>query len=89
MRAAGGSHVVVPTPRGQSVPKETLLDAAELACLCSTRRDAEHNEVDYVERRYVRKPRGVPPGTVTLEREKTLRLRKDPARRERLLQTRT
>lgn len=88
VRGAGGSHVVVPTPRGKSVPLETLLDAAELACLHSTRREAEHNEVDHVPRRYVRKPRGAPPGTVTLEREKTLRVRRDPARRERLKATR-
>ena len=33
----GGSHVIVTTPRGKSVPKDTLLDAAELACLYSQR----------------------------------------------------
>ena len=58
VRGASGSHVLVTTPRGKSVPKETLLDAAELACLYSQRAKAEHNEVDYVERRHVRKPQG-------------------------------
>jgi predicted ribosome quality control (RQC) complex YloA/Tae2 family protein len=84
VRGASGSHVIVTTPRGKSVPKETLLDAAELACVHSQRAKAEHNEVDYTERRYVRKPRGSPAGLVELERSKTLRVRRDDARRARL-----
>ncbi len=87
VRAASGSHVIVPTPSGKSVPKETLLDAAELACLYSERSAAEHNEVDYVEKRHVRKPKGSPPGLVELATSKTLRVRRDLARRERLRST--
>jgi predicted ribosome quality control (RQC) complex YloA/Tae2 family protein len=87
VRAAPGSHVVVPTPRGKTVPKETLLDAAELACLYSARAKAEHNEVDYVERRHVTKRKGAPPGEVTLARAKTLRVRRDDERRRRLLES--
>jgi predicted ribosome quality control (RQC) complex YloA/Tae2 family protein len=85
VRAASGSHVIVPTPRGKTVPKETLLDAAELACHFSARRRAERNEVDYVPRRHVRKPRGSPPGAVVLQRAHTLSVRRDEARRRRLL----
>lgn len=85
VRGASGSHVIVPTDRGKSVPKETLLDAAELACHFSERRASERNEVDYVERRYVRKPRGSPPGLVRLERARTLGVRRDDDRRTRLL----
>ncbi|MDF1700166.1 MAG: NFACT RNA binding domain-containing protein, partial [Planctomycetota bacterium] len=70
VRGVSGSHVIVPTPRGKSVPGETLLDAAELACHFSTRRKAERNEVDYTPRRYVRKPKGSAPGLVVLERSK-------------------
>ncbi len=84
VRGAPGSHVIVPTPRGKTVPKDTLLDAAQLACLFSKRREAEHNEVDYVERRYVRKPKSAAPGLVTVERAKTLTVRLDAARRARL-----
>jgi predicted ribosome quality control (RQC) complex YloA/Tae2 family protein len=84
VRGASGSHVLVTTPRGKSVPKETLLDAAELACVYSQRAKAEHNEVDYVERRHVRKPRGSPAGLVELDRSKTMRVRRDDSRRERL-----
>ncbi len=88
VRSATGSHVIVPTPRGQTVPRDTLLDAAELACHFSERRAADRNEVDYTPRRYVRKPRGAPAGLVRLERSKTLTLRRDEARRRRLLASR-
>ncbi len=84
-RSVPGAHVIVPTERGKSVPKETLLDAAELACLNSKASGAEVCEVDYVECRYVRKPRGAKPGLVALARSKTLRLRRDEGRRKRLL----
>lgn len=87
VRGSSGSHVIVPTPRGKSVPLPTLLDAAELACVYSGRAGAPHNEVDYVERRYVRKPKGSPPGLVELARAKTLRVERDDARRDRLRAT--
>ena len=85
VRGVPGAHVIVPTERGKTVPKETLLDAAELACLNSKAGGAEICEVDYVECRYVRKPRGAKPGLVMLTRSRTLRLRRDGARRKRLL----
>ncbi len=88
VRGATGSHVIVPTPRGKTVPRETLLDAAELACHFSVRRKAARNEVDYTPRRYVRKPKGSPAGLVALDRSKTLSLRHDEARRARLLAAR-
>ena len=78
----------MPTPRGKTVPRETLLDAAELACHFSARRKAARNEVDYTPRRYVRKPKGSPAGLVALDRSKTLSLRLDEARRARLLAAR-
>jgi predicted ribosome quality control (RQC) complex YloA/Tae2 family protein len=85
VRGVPGAHVIVPTDRGKTVPKETLLDAAELACLNSRASGAEICEVDYVECRHVRKPRGAKPGLVALARSKTLRLRRDEDRRKRLL----
>ncbi len=88
VRSVPGAHVIVPTPRGKTVPKETLLDAAELACLFSKRSEAETNEVDYTERRYVRKPKGAKAGLVLVERAKTLSLRKDDTRRDRLKRSR-
>ena len=40
VRGGSGSHVIVPTPRGKTVPRDTLLEAAELACWFSDRRGA-------------------------------------------------
>ncbi len=88
VRGASGSHVIVPTPRGQTVPRDTLLEAAELGCWFSERRGAARCEVDYVLKRHVRKPRKAPPGAVVLERARTLEFRPDASRRRRLLATR-
>jgi hypothetical protein len=42
-------------------------------------------EVQHVERRYVRKPKGSAPGAVRVDRERVLLLRVDKQRLERLL----
>jgi hypothetical protein len=83
-----GAHVVVPLDKGQACAAETLVDAATLAAHFSDARGESLCEVSYVPRRYVRKPRGSPPGAVTHDREKVLTLRVEPARLERLLATR-
>ncbi len=88
VRGATGSHVIVPTPRGKTVPRDTLLEAAELAVWFSDRRGATVAEVDHAPRRYVRKPRKAPPGLVSVERAKTLTLRPNESRRRSVLATR-
>ena len=88
VRGAPGSHVIVPTPTGQTVPLPTLLEAAELAVWYSARRGHPRVEVDHVPRRHVRKSRGAPPGEVVLDRIHTLVLDSDPARRARILGSR-
>ena len=88
VRGGSGSHVIVPTPRGKTVPRDTLIEAAELACWFSDRRGAAWSEVDHALKRHVRKPRKAPPGAVIVERARTLRLRPDATRRRRLLATR-
>jgi len=81
-----GAHVVVRTPKGKSVPLETLLDAAALAIHHCPRRDRGGAfEVVYAAAKNVRKPRGAPPGRVTIAAGKTLRLAYDSARAKRLL----
>ncbi len=85
VRGGQGSHVIVPTPSGKTVPRDTLIDAAELAWTFSTLKGRQNCEVDYVQRRHVRKPRGTPPGLVVLARQKTLALRSDGARRRRIV----
>ncbi|RPJ45543.1 MAG: DUF814 domain-containing protein [Candidatus Latescibacterota bacterium] len=70
---AAGSHVVLlrDDPK-KPVPKEALLEAAAIAARYSKAKHASKVPVIYTEKRYVRKPRGWPPGKVTCEREKML-----------------
>ena len=85
VRGVSGSHVVVPVPRGQSTPRDTLVDAATLAAFYSDARGRPRVEVDYTPVKYVRKPRKAPAGAVVLTRHKTLDLRVEPDRLARLL----
>lgn len=80
-----GSHVVVRT--ADEVPGETLLDAALLALHYSQARKAGGGEVSYTRAKHVRKFRGAKPGQVQLAERKTLRVRSDPARLQRILAT--
>jgi predicted ribosome quality control (RQC) complex YloA/Tae2 family protein len=88
-----GPHVVIRTLPGRPVPPETLFDAAQLALYYSlTSRHATRFEegfaadVDYVEVKHVRKPRGARPGAVLLARHQTLRVNASPERIQRLRQ---
>jgi len=86
-RDVPGAHVVVPLERNETCPQELLLDAAQLAAHFSDARKQTVIDVSYTAKRYVRKPRHAPKGTVQLEREKVLRLHADPKRLARLLAT--
>jgi predicted ribosome quality control (RQC) complex YloA/Tae2 family protein len=74
-----GAHVVVSLDKGQSCAAEDLVDAAHLAAHFSEARDEKVVDVQYTDRRYVRKPRKSPPGAVVVDREKVLVLRVEPA----------
>jgi len=87
VKGQSGAHVVVPLAKGASCPPDVLVDAAHLAAHFSGARDEAVVEVAYVPKRYVRKPRGSPPGLVTLEREKVIVLRKEEARMRALLES--
>lgn len=87
-KGRAGAHVVVPLDKGQDCPSETLVDAATLAAHFSDARGEAVCEVSYVPRKYVRKRKGGPPGSVTFDHEKVLLLRVEPSRLERLLSTR-
>ena len=87
-RHASGAHVILRW-RGEGSPApRDLEEAAILAAVNSKGRTSATVPVDWTRRKYVRKPRGAAPGTVTLEREKTVfvspdaevakRLRVDP-----------
>jgi hypothetical protein len=80
-----GAHVVVPLEKGESCPPELLADAATLAAHFSDARGEAVTEVQYAERRHIRKRRKSAPGEVAVDREKVIVLRLEPARLARLL----
>jgi predicted ribosome quality control (RQC) complex YloA/Tae2 family protein len=80
-----GAHVVVRLAKGSVVSSGALVDAAHLAAHFSDARGESVVEVQYVERRYVRKPRGSAPGAVVVDREKVIVLRKEEPVLRRLL----
>lgn len=86
-RGVPGAHVVVPLEKHTALLPEVLLDAAHLAAHHSDARGEPRVEVSYVPAKYVHKPRDAAPGAVTYTREKTLLLKLEPARLERLLAT--
>ncbi|MBS6396052.1 MAG: NFACT family protein [Clostridiales bacterium] len=58
-----GSHVIVQT-NGDELPDRTFEEAARLAAYYSSSRNAEKTEIDYVEKKHVKKPGGAKPGFV-------------------------
>lgn len=73
-----GAHVIVALDKGQTCPAEDLVDAAHLAAHFSDAREEKVVDVQYTDRRYLRKPKGSPPGFVIVDREKVLVLRVQP-----------
>jgi predicted ribosome quality control (RQC) complex YloA/Tae2 family protein len=84
-RGVAGAHVIVPLPRDRSCPPDLLIDAAHLAAHFSDARGEAVVEIAHAPRKWVRKPRGAPPGLVVVDREKVLVLRVEPDRLARLL----
>lgn len=62
-KGAPGSHVIVQT-NGDKLPDGTFEEAAKLAAYYSSNREAEKVEIDYVEKKHVKKPGGAKPGFV-------------------------
>jgi predicted ribosome quality control (RQC) complex YloA/Tae2 family protein len=86
-RDVPGAHVVVPLS-GKPIDEATLLDAATLAAHHSNARGESQVDVSYVLRKHVRKPPKSGPGLVTLSGAKTIRVRLEPTRLDRLLAAR-
>jgi predicted ribosome quality control (RQC) complex YloA/Tae2 family protein len=84
-RGLAGSHVVVRLEKGRPPDGETLLDAAHLAAHFSDGRGEPQVEVTATRAKYVRKAKGAPPGSVTYTQEKTIFVRVEVRRVERLL----
>jgi len=70
-----GSHVVVRLTKGKSAPPRTLCEAAQLAAYYSRARGETKVPVDYVLRKFLRKPKAAAPGAVLLTQEKTIIVR--------------
>lgn len=58
-----GSHVIVKS-NGEELPDRTFEEAGRLAAYYSKSRGAEKAEIDYIEKKYVKKPAGGRPGFV-------------------------
>jgi predicted ribosome quality control (RQC) complex YloA/Tae2 family protein len=84
-RGRAGAHVVLRLDRGKEPGQESLLDAAHLAAHFSEARGEPSCEVSWTRVKHVKKSRGAAPGAVSYSQERTLLLRLEPARLERLL----
>lgn len=72
VRGASGSHTVLKVKSRTPTPREAVRQAAAIAAYYSKMRKAGSVPVAYCERKYVRKPRGLREGAVTLEREEVV-----------------
>ncbi len=71
-----GAHVIVRNQARSTRPSEaSLTAAAEAAAWYSESREQSLVDVQWTRRKYVRKVRGAPPGTVTVKRFETVRVR--------------
>lgn len=59
-----GSHVIVKTEGAEELPDRTFEEAGRLAAYYSQSRDNEKVEVDYVQKKQIKKPKGGKPGFV-------------------------
>jgi predicted ribosome quality control (RQC) complex YloA/Tae2 family protein len=72
-RGSSGSHVILKTGSGNGEPgKKAREQAAAIAAYYSKMKNAKMVPVAMTERKYVRKPKGSPPGSVVLDREKVI-----------------
>ena len=71
-RNRSGSHVVIRAQRGKEFPKQTLIEAAKICALLSKARDDNLEDVTYVLKKHVTKPKGMKPGSVLVAGGKTI-----------------
>ncbi len=85
---AAGSHVILRTEGRDDPPSESVLDACELAVHFSKQKNAGRADVHVVPIKNVKKPKGAKPGLVYVTGGKSIHLRREAARLERLQKTR-
>ena len=83
-RSVPGSHVVLRWTGEGAPPARDLEEAATLAAVYSKARTSGTVAVDWTRRKYVRKPRGAPPGRVSILHAKTVFVAPDTALEERM-----
>jgi len=72
-RGAGGSHVILRVKSGKGEPsKRAIEEAAAIAAFYSQAKNSKTVPVVMTKKKYVRKPKGASPGTVTLQQEKVI-----------------
>lgn len=87
LEGSPGSHVVLRVEDGEP-PRESLLEAAELAVHFSKQKKATRASVHVAAIKDVSKPRGAKPGLVYVHRGRTLQLKRSPERLKRVLEAR-
>ncbi len=85
---SAGSHVVLSCSGQDDINQEALLDAAHLAVKYSSLKSELQADVDYTRRKYISRPPNSAAGLVTMANRKTIRVRIDPRRLERLFNSR-
>jgi predicted ribosome quality control (RQC) complex YloA/Tae2 family protein len=83
-REAAGAHVVLRLDRGDEVDEQSLLDAASLAAVHSPLKNAAKVEIHYTRVKHVHPVKSGPPGLVSLAKARTLLVRLEPDRLDRL-----
>jgi predicted ribosome quality control (RQC) complex YloA/Tae2 family protein len=89
LEGSPGSHVILRTEGRADPPSDSLLDAAELAVEFSKAKQAGRASVHVAAVKDVSKPPGTKPGLVYVHRGRTIHLRRDPKRLERVLASRS
>lgn len=69
-----GSHVILQGPDGEAASTPIVKQAAAIAAYHSKARNAGIVPVSCTEAKYVSKPRGAKPGTVSIKREKKIKV---------------
>lgn len=72
-RGVSGSHVIIRrTNKKESIPKSIIEQVASIAAYYSKAKNSKLVPVAYTEKKYVIKRKGMPPGTVQLQKEKVI-----------------
>ncbi|MFW5701438.1 MAG: Rqc2 family fibronectin-binding protein [Bacteroidota bacterium] len=71
-RGSSGSHAVLRLDKDDVPPKAILERAAAITAYYSGQKNSKYAPVAYTQKKYVRKPKGANPGSVTISREKVI-----------------